>query len=356
MADDGDPVLETLWQPLVQGQLAWPAAGGGLFLHARDGSPLHQRAWPGLVCAQDFKPDVDALRAAGMMVIEPAPGARWPLVMVLPPRQREQARATFARALAHVAPGGRVLACIPNNEGARSGEADLARLAGPLQVASRRKCRVFWSGPLHEAADPELAAQWAQLDAPRPIDVQVAGHRFRSRPGVFAWNRVDPASALLAAHLPPDLAGVAADLGAGHGYLAAELLARCPGIAALDLYEAQARALELARANLAPFADRAQLGYHWHDVAAGLPRSYDVIVSNPPFHAQGRADRPDLGRAFIAAAAQALDPGGRLWLVANRHLPYEAALDANFGQVRTVAQQAGFKVVEAIRSARAAAA
>ena len=91
------------------------------------------------------------------------------------------------------------------------------------------------------------------------------------------------------------------------------------------------------------------LAFHWHDVTAGLPARYDVIVANPPFHAQGRADRPDIGRAFIAAAADALDPCGRLWLVANRHLPYEAVLDARFAEVRTVAQAQGFKVIAATR-------
>jgi 16S rRNA (guanine1207-N2)-methyltransferase len=84
-------------------------------------------------------------------------------------------------------------------------------------------------------------------------------------------------------------------------------------------------------------------------VTAGLPQRYDVIVSNPPFHAQGRADRPDIGRAFIAAAADALNPRGRLWLVANRHLPYEQVLDARFASVRIAAQDNGFKIIEAIK-------
>ena len=61
----------------------------------------------------------------------------------------------------------------------------------------------------------------------------------------------------------------------------------------------------------------------------------------------------DIGRAFIAAAAAALVPGGRLWLVANRNLPYELELDANFGSVRIVTQQQGFKIVEAIKGAAA---
>jgi 16S rRNA (guanine1207-N2)-methyltransferase len=79
-----------------------------------------------------------------------------------------------------------------------------------------------------------------------------------------------------------------------------------------------------------------------------VSRRYDVIVSNPPFH-QGRADLPDLGRAFIAAAASALEPHGVFWLVANRHLPYEALLGARFASVRERAVGGGFKVYEASR-------
>jgi 16S rRNA (guanine1207-N2)-methyltransferase len=85
---------------------------------------------------------------------------------------------------------------------------------------------------------------------------------------------------------------------------------------------------------------------HWHDITTGIDQRYDAVVSNPPFH-QGRADLPDLGRAFIARAANALVSHGRLLLVANRHLPYEGTLAAHFEQVHTVIEQDGFKVIEA---------
>jgi 16S rRNA (guanine1207-N2)-methyltransferase len=236
-----------------------------------------------------------------------------------------------------------------NDEGARSGEADLERIVGPLTTLTKNKCRVFWSAPLDEPHDAALVEEWLRLDAVRSID----DGRFVSRPGVFAWDRIDVASQLLAEHLPLDLAGRAADLGAGFGYLSVELLQRCARITALDVYEAERRALDLARRNLAALESRATIRYCWHDVTAGLTDRYDVIVCNPPFHTHARADRPDIGRRFIAAAAQSLLPGGRLWLVANRHLPYEQALGAGFERVRIVTQQHGFKIVEALKAKRA---
>jgi 16S rRNA (guanine1207-N2)-methyltransferase len=170
-----------------------------------------------------------------------------------------------------------------------------------------------------------------------------------TRPGVFSWDRIDRGSALLADALPDDLAGRVADFGAGIGVLSLALLRRNPEIASLDLYEAEARALELARANVDGCDPDIPVGYHWHDVARGVPAQYDAIACNPPFHL-GRDPDPALGIAFIRAAAASLVPGGRLWLVANRRLPYEAALGEAFARVREVRAAEGFKVVEAVRA------
>lgn len=339
-----EAVLDALFLPLSDGLLPWPADGAALFLRARDGFRLREMASRNWLCEQSFKPFADALARSGFHVGEAAADARFKLVLVLPPRQREEARAWFAKAARYASGGGVVVACVPNAEGAKSAQADLAALLGTVSHLSKHKCRVFW-GVSDVSCDQALLEAWLELDRPR---VNAAG--YISRPGLFAWDRVDAASALLAEHLPLDLHGRVADFGAGYGYLAAQIIARCPKVAALDLYEAEARALEPARLNL----ERALRGQgrelpfelYWHDVTQGVARRYDAVVCNPPFH-QGRADLPDLGRAFITQAAHALLPHGSLWLVANRHLPYEATLAVHFEQVRSVAVQDGFKVIEA---------
>jgi 16S rRNA (guanine1207-N2)-methyltransferase len=233
-----DPALDALFLPFDEGLLPPPA--GAAFLGARAGAAA--RRWAaGQTCEQSFRPEADALDAAGLVRAEAElqPPARFPLVLVLPPRQREQARALLARAVRLAGAGGCVVTSAPNNAGARSMQDDLEKLAGPVSVLSKHKCRVAWTAPLGDAVDEALCDAWLAFDRPRPI----LDGRWLSRPGLFAWDRVDPASELLASHLPGDLAGRAADLGAGWGYLSIELLARNPGITALDAYEAQARAL-----------------------------------------------------------------------------------------------------------------
>lgn len=339
-------ILDTLLLPYTQGMLEWPSQGTVLFLRARAGQLLDSIPRERLQCVQSFKPWADELLAAGYPVEagERVDDVQAATVLLLLPRQREEARALLAQAWQRVIPGGYVVAAQFNNEGARSGEADLTRLAGAAQSLSKHKARVFWA-QAGVSRDSTLLAEWAALDAPR----RIAEGRFISRPGLFAWSRIDAASALLARCLPSDLKGRGADLGAGFGYLSAEVLERCQQVVVLDLYEAEARGLALARQNLAA-AEPCALDFIWHDVTTGLlpERRYDFIVSNPPFH-QGRADQPEMGKAFIRAAARALVVGGRFWLVANRHLPYEEVLQQEFRKVRAVAVEQGFKVIEAIR-------
>ncbi len=272
MASSDDAPLQTLFLPFSQGALRWPE-GPVAFLRARDGWPLREAAGNREVhCEQSFAPFAQPLQqAAGWTVSgqldDVAGKGRYPLVLELPPRQREESRALFARALALVADGGRIVACQSNNEGARSGEGDLKQLTGLGGSLTKNHCRVYWTAPMQGQHDADLAKRWSALDAVRPI----VGGRFLSRPGVFAWDRIDPASALLAEHLPADLAGRAADLGAGYGYLSRELLERCPKITALDLYEAEQRALALAELNLAPPPRPLPLRFLWQPRAAGFP-------------------------------------------------------------------------------------
>ncbi|UXI70343.1 class I SAM-dependent methyltransferase [Tahibacter amnicola] len=348
-----DAALRALFVPFDNRDLAVPA-GPVAFLRARAGIALqafvHTWRQAKLVAEQTFRPVADELMANGIETVGAVNGS-FPLVLVLPARQRDEARAQLARALALAQPGGTVVASVANAEGAKSIEGDFRRLVSDVQVISKHKCRVMWARNDAACVDTAQRDAWIAQDQPQPI----AQGRFLSRPGVFAWDRIDLASQLLAEQLPTDLSGQGADLGAGYGFLSAEVVRQCPRVTGLHLYEAEQRALELARVNL-PGALAAAgrmdvaMDYFWHDVAKGLPHRYDFVVMNPPFHV-GRIDVPELGRAFVRAAAAALRGGGRLLLVANRHLPYEQTLAEQFGEVRVLADAQGFKVISARKAA-----
>ena len=165
--------------------------------------------------------------------------------------------------------------------------------------------------------------------------------------GAFSADGPDPGSVALVAALPPRLPGAVVDLGAGWGYLSEAILSR-DGVERLDLVEADHLALEAARARIAD--DRA--AFHWADARTWRPaRAADHVVTNPPFH-QGRKAEPGLGRAFIHAASGMLAPSGTLWLVANRHLPYEAVLNETFRDIVELDGPPAFKLIRARKPKR----
>ena len=167
-----------------------------------------------------------------------------------------------------------------------------------------------------------------------------------SQPGLFSWNRLDEGAALLSATLPP-MAGRGADFGCGSGVLGGAIL-RSSTVAGLASIDIDARAVAAARKNIADARAtflQADLGAPGEETI-GSGGKLDFVVTNPPFHRRGHRDLTIAG-AFVRTAARVLKPGGRLLMVANAALPYEAELRASFGMVRQIARADGFKVLEA---------
>ena len=171
----------------------------------------------------------------------------------------------------------------------------------------------------------------------------VSGLDAWSQPGVFAWDRIDTGTALLADALPA-LKGNGIDLGCGYGALATVVL-RSAAVTSLRMVDMDRRAIEAARKNVTD----PRASFEWADVrlldAAG---TLDFVVSNPPFHDGGIEDKR-LGQKFIRKSAELLKKGGVAWIVANRHLPYENDLNEVFKRVNMVADQNGFKIFEATK-------
>jgi 16S rRNA (guanine1207-N2)-methyltransferase len=345
-----NPAHEVLFWPFEQNLLQLPnRTARVVFQNAVIVPGLHQLAPEQIVAIQSGADQLDAV--AKRFTHLPAlthEMSEFELSLFLPERQRAQTRAQLVRLLHALKPGGLLVVALANDWGARSIESDLAQLAGAVECVSKNKCRIFWvrKNTIHAAT----AALWLADEQPRLVDFD--GMPLWSKPGVFSWAGLDRGSRVLIRYLPTDLQGRCADLGAGIGPVGIAALEKNVALHSTDSYEANHDALTLCMKNLrawqASQTKEIGLGFHWHDVRKPLSSQYDVIITNPPFH-QGRADAPELGQQFIQTAADALVEGGRLIVVANRHLPYEKLLKERFKTGFHLADEDGFKVIEAIK-------
>jgi 16S rRNA (guanine1207-N2)-methyltransferase len=319
---------------LLDGDLSLPVSGRIAVLAPRAGADLGPLPQDRVQVVTGFKPDYDAFSAAGYACAR-QPEGDFSVALVCLPRAKAMGRALVAQACDLVGPDGLVIVDGQKTDGIESMLRDLRGLSITPVVLSKAHGKIIWFTP-----NP-LPANW------RTQGYQQVADGFVTTAGVFSADGIDPASQLLVQSLPDKIGGRVVDLGAGWGYLAANVLHR-DTVKTLDLVEADHAALDCARQNITDPRAR----FHWADATLWKPEtSVDAVIMNPPFHS-GRAADPDIGRGFIAAAAGMLTPQGRLWMVANRHLPYEAALVQHFTEVTEIAGDNRFKILAAARPSR----
>ena len=262
-----------------------------------------------------------------------APGSLAGMVVAAPPGTIER-RYVLALALRALAPDATLVALAPKEKGGARLRKELEGFGCVVEETGRRHQRIC------RAMSPNPAAGLdAAIAAGQPRLVPALG--LWSQPGLFSWDRPDPGSLLLISALPA-LSGRGADLGCGSGLLARAVLAQA-AVTRLDLVDLDRRAIAAARRNV----DAPRVGLHWADARLAPDLAdLDFVVMNPPFHDGGAEDKA-LGQVFIRRAHAILRKGGVLWLVANRHLPYEGVLTPLFAKVALKAESGGFKVYEA---------
>lgn len=285
---------------------------------------------------QGLYPDYRTLAARGFQVVTAAAG-RFDAAVVFVSRARALTHARIADALACLSEDGVLWIDGQKTDGVDAILREMRGLTAVDEVHSRAHGKIFRV----DAADRGwLPEDWAARDHP-------AAPGMITRPGVFSADGPDPASVALAAHLPEKLPTRIVELGCGWGWLGAQILTH-PGVETLHMVEADAIALDCARRNLAD----PRAVFHWADALDfALPEPVNGVIMNPPFH-EGRAADPRLGAGFIRSAARLLTGTGRLWMVANRHLPYEEPLRAEFADVSELGGDSRFKILTASGAGR----
>jgi 23S rRNA (guanine1835-N2)-methyltransferase len=219
------------------------------------------------------------------------------------------------------------------------------RAVGPTVTShARRRARL-----LHATLDPDLAVPPAAVALPEPLDTPGGPVRHVARPGVFAGGALDAGTALLLASIDwPVHAGArhVIDLGCGSGVLGT-VAASHLGQAAVTFVDDSYAAAASARATFVATHASRSCTVLVDDAGRGLaPGLADLVLCNPPFHAQG-ARRDDVAARMFVAARRALAPGGSLVVVGNRHLGHHRTLRDHFDVVRTVGSDERFVVLRA---------
>lgn len=260
-------------------------------------------------------------------------------VILVLPREKERLAMLLHAASRCLEPAGRLWLAGPNRAGAKSAPATLERYFDRVvKRDAARHCSLF------EASGPTRDVPFDLHDYARSWCLHEGEPRIVSLPGVFARQRLDPGSALLLETFDGALPrGRLLDFGCGSGVLAIALMAAGAEIDAV-LLDDSALALESSRLGLEANGLQGRLAAS--EGLSELHGTYDWIISNPPFH-RGVEHDLDIAADFFRRAGTFLSENGRIRVVFNRHLPYEAWLRKSFGRVECLSTNRSFTVLQA---------
>lgn len=295
--------------------------------------------------------------AANAEAAIPAPAeGLFDVVLLSLPKGRDLARLMFLAAFRALRPGGRLYLAGANDQGIKSAIGDAEMLFGPSQLLGYRSGNRIVLLTKDLAPPEELPAPYRAPGLTEgtyaTFEAAIGAERYTifSRPGVFAWRGLDPGTQLLLEVLPVRVTDEVLDVGCGYGIIGLHA-ARRAAKGWVTLVDVDILAVDCARRTLAhEGVERAEvlLG---DGLAAVAGRRFSLIASNPPFHS-GHETSSEMIEALVREAYAALEPRGRLVVVANRFLPYDRLLGAVFGAVETLARTPQYHVLCAEKAFR----
>lgn len=257
------------------------------------------------------------------------------------PRGRDMQVEALHLAAAMLHPGGRLVFTGATDEGVKSALQQARAILGQAGIVVRKGG--YHAGLAHR---PDGDFPFPTIGrSERDIVVDSIATRLVSYTGVFAPNRLDDGAAALIAGMQIPSGARVLDLGCGTGLVGLAALRRGARVTLMDI---SARAVRSAQETLAANGFNNIPVAHACGVATTETATFDVVITNPPFH-QGHGLHFETTQFFIEEAARVLRAGGRLYLVANAFLGYEPWLRAHFGKVQQVWNDRRFCVWEGIK-------
>jgi 16S rRNA (guanine1207-N2)-methyltransferase len=260
--------------------------------------------------------------------------------LVFLPKGRDLTELTLAMTANALALHAPVFLVGETDAGIRSSRPTLERLIGPVRTTQVGRHCVLYSATLAQRPPQAVTLDnWAVT-----YEVALPGVAFKvvSLPGVFSHGHLDDGTRFLLEHLTPQTRARVLDFGCGAGVIGAAVKKTWPD-SEVDMVDTSALALEATRRTLLA-NDLPADSIYSSNIFSDVTGRYTHIISNPPFHAGIETDYRVV-QAFLEGAAQHLEKGGRLTIVANRFLKYRPLMEQHVGRCAVVAENSRYSIL-----------
>lgn len=253
------------------------------------------------------------------------------------PRNKEEALFQLKNLLSILPINTKIFIVGENHNGVRSVEQMISEWCPIYKIDSACRCGLYLGHiRKHPSFHPEHYWQ----------EYFVEGVAVRTLPGVFGRNKIDDGSKLLISTFSKTIKGNIADIACGTGILSS-FLSKITNNITLTLSDSYGPAIEASRATL--IANKIPATVVAGDIYSSINGSFDMIISNPPFH-NGRYTTYKTAENIISNAHIYLRIGGELRIVAHSSLPYSNLLNNVFGRYKILARNKSFTVYQVINT------
>ena len=176
-------------------------------------------------------------------------------------------------------------------------------------------------------------------------NIHFSNQDYKQYAGVFSANHIDYATQFFLEHLiVREEDQRILDLASGNGVIANEILKNHPD-KEMHLIDDAYLAVASAKLN----CDAKNVHHHWdNNLESFSDNSFDLIVSNPPFHFEYEVNI-QITLALFKECLRCLNKGGHLQVVANKHLNYMVHLKPLFATVNVIAEDKKYIVYQCVK-------
>jgi 16S rRNA (guanine1207-N2)-methyltransferase len=268
------------------------------------------------------------------------------------PKGRQLSRRWLVRAHNALEFGGNLFVAGANNSGIHSVIKDAQQLFGNCRILGYKKGNRV-AQFMRETKDTP-SPEWVQAPGIAPgswvtFPIRFPNHTYRihSLPGIFSYDHIDDGTDFLLSAINISPGSKVLDVGCGNGIIGMYAASEGAGL------------VNLVDNNLLSIASCNETIARNHilntEVFAGdlldpiSSRRYDLILSNPPFHA-GFEVNHQIANAMIEQSYHSLFPGGQLIIVANRFIRYMNLIKDVFGNVTILKDSEKYHILSGFKS------